>query len=142
MKRLEDWPERLHEMFMAHKDKPFEWGSHDCVLSVCAAIEAMTGVDPAKEFRGRYSTEIGAVRAIKGAGHPSFEAMVSAIAADHDMKEIGPKFAQRGDMVLIDVERAPVFGIVHHNGRDAICVAPDGLRRLPVLSARRAWRVG
>lgn len=141
MKRKEDWPERLHEALLEHAAKPFAWGSTDCILSACNLIAAMTDVDPAAEFRGKYSTELGARKAIKRAGHDSLETLAEKIAADHGMQEVGPKFAHRGDLVVFDAPEGPAFGIVHLNGRDAVCIGPDGLRRMPVLQARRAWRV-
>lgn len=141
MKRREDWPERLHAAILLRTGKPFAWGSNDCILMACSLIEAMTDHDPAASFRGQYTTQTGATKAIQTAGSPSLEKLVETIAANNGMKEVGIKFAQRGDLVMFETNDGPSFGIVHPNGRDAILIGQDGLRRLPVLEAHRAWRV-
>ena len=65
LRRLEDWPERLAEAIEAANERPFSWGRHDCCLFACDAVMAMTGVDPAKPFRGKYKTKRGAFGVLK-----------------------------------------------------------------------------
>jgi hypothetical protein len=142
MQRKQDWVECLHSVLVSHADTPFELGTHDCLLAVSNAIHAMTGTDPAEEFRGQYSTELGFLRLVKERGCESLEHLVETLASGHGMKEIKPAFAQRGDLLVFDTEAGAAFGIVHTNGLDGVCVGEQGLRRIPVLAARRAWRVG
>jgi hypothetical protein len=142
MQRKQDWPKRLDDALMKHAQTPFELGTHDCLLAVCNAIEGMTGVDPGATYRGQYTTELGFMRLVKERGYTSLEHLVETLTAEHAMREIKPAFAQRGDVVLFDAEAGPAFGIVHLNGVESVCVGPDGLRRVPTLTARRAWRVG
>lgn len=139
--RRQDWPERLHDGLAARANQHFEWGSTDCLMTVSDLIRAMTDTDPAAAYRGQYSTELEALSVVKAAGCDSVEQLVQQIAAAHQYAEINPRLAQRGDLVIFDSAEGPAFGIVDLNARDGICAGPDGLRRLPVLTARRAWRI-
>ncbi|MBB4620123.1 DUF6950 family protein, partial [Sphingomonas abaci] len=70
MHRYPDWEARLAAYLEPLRARPFAWGRHDCSTFAAGAVEAMTGVDPMPEFRGRYSTARGSVRALRrfGAG--------------------------------------------------------------------------
>jgi hypothetical protein len=63
MHRLPDWETRLAAFLEPLRLRAFAWGKHDCCIFTAGAVEAMTGVDAMAEFRGRYSTQIGAKRA-------------------------------------------------------------------------------
>lgn len=123
---------------------PFAWGSNDCARFVCDAIQAMTGEDVFAEFRDKYTTKVGAARAIKSVcGGSTFEDAIVYVTKKFAMQEIPHvNFAQRGDVVLFDGEEGPALGIVYLNGKDAIFVSPAGLKRIPVARCRRAWVVG
>lgn len=54
--RVENWRSKLLAYIDQHERKPFAYGSNDCLLMVAGAIEAVTGVDHAEPFRGRYTT--------------------------------------------------------------------------------------
>jgi hypothetical protein len=43
------------------RSSPFQWGTDDCILSVCEFVRLVTGVDPAEPWRGSYSDEEGAI---------------------------------------------------------------------------------
>lgn len=142
-KRAHDWVERLDASFTEWGETPFEWGEHDCALSVCNHIHAMTGVDVGAELRSTYSSPeaaASAIQALTGTGN-TLEHAVEHITAAHGFAEVGVKLAHRGDVVLFDRPEGAALGIVHLNGRHAILTGPDGLYRLRVLDARRAWRV-
>lgn len=139
--RREDWPERLHDAFSKIAQRPFAWGTSDCLLTAADAIQAMTGSDPAVAHRGTYSSQAGALRIVAASGCSSLEAFIAQLATAHGYLEIRPKFAQRGDLVLFDAQQGTACGIVHLNGREAVCAGESGLVRLPVSTARRAWRI-
>jgi hypothetical protein len=138
MKRYSDWPVKLHEKLLALKDKPYEAGSHDCILAACTLIEAITGTDPASEFRGTYTTDLGALKQITKAGFGSLEEMVDSIAAKHGMASVPANFHHRGDLVMFADD---VFGIVHLNGLQAVYVTTKGLATRPLSEVKRIWRV-
>jgi hypothetical protein len=147
MKRKEAWPELLDVAIREKSSLPFAWGTNDCILFSCSVIEAMTGVDPAASVRGTYKDALGALSAITSTGATTLSGMVSTLAAQQGMKEVPHKMAQRGDLVCFSQESTNpafdvVFGIVGHCGKDAVCVSDSGLKRIPVLKASKAWRVG
>lgn len=107
LKRRHDWPERLIEFIESRRRMPFEWGRNDCALFAADAVEAMTGEDLAKKWRG-YKSERGALRRIKRAGG------MRRLAEGLPERPVG--YAQRGDVVLVEVEGRDTFGIVVGNG--------------------------
>ena len=136
--RLPDWQERLDAEITAAKSRPFSYGSHDCWLFVADCVLAMTGIDYAAQLRG-YSSKEQAYEVI--ARYGSQEAMITSLLGE----PIHPAFAQKGDVMLANVELAP--GEAGESG--AICDDvkiwtprhPTGLRSFPRRAARLAWRI-
>ena len=139
MPRKEDWPERLHEAIRSLETTPFVWGSSDCLMNASTLIQAITGVDPGAAHRGTYSSLEGALQIVTAAGCADIEAFVTKMASENGYQEIGVKFASRGDLVIFDSPDGPAYGVVA--GVEAIVTGPNGLRKLPTLTARKAWRV-
>jgi hypothetical protein len=132
--RRADWEIRLGDYLASVADRPFAWGNHDCALHSANAVLAMTGIDFAKRFRGRYRTAIGSVRALKRYGAGTLEGTIDAM-----FPTIGRAFAGRGDLVM-------------HAGALGICVGGDGLFvgeeggaaglvRIPRAAWSKAWRI-
>ena len=48
--------------------REFSWGGHDCALFCADRVLAVTGVDPARRWRGSYHSEAGARAVIEAAG--------------------------------------------------------------------------
>ena len=134
--RLENWDVLLNECIQDARDKPFEWGAHDCTTWAMTVRSAMTGSDPAP-WLGTYKTLRGAVGAIKKTGHADLEEAATSVLG----APVAPLTAQRGDIVLMgdDAAFGGAFGVVI--GSHAAFVAEDGLTLHPVSEARRAWRV-
>lgn len=107
MHRFHDWPERLAAFIEARRARAFSWGRQDCALFAADAVLEMTGVDLAEGLRG-YTSASGAAKRIKKAG--SMRGLASALAEKH------PGLAQRGDVVLVELEGRETFGIVAGNG--------------------------
>lgn len=131
MKRT-DWMKQLAAVIAAAQTQPFVWGTHDCCLFASDCAKAITGVDPAERYRGTYTTEIGAKRALTK-HHGSIEA-----AFDACFKRIDPAFIQRGDLVLLDSEIGHAAGVVWGHG--IWSVSPTGTGMVdanPII----AWRV-
>jgi hypothetical protein len=123
--RLIAWPELLADFIESRRAAPFEWGKNDCCLFCADAVLAMTGEDPATAYRGKYSTDLGARKLIKkGAGMRGLCPWPSKPAG----------FAQRGDIVLADMEGMETLGIVVGNG---MWCAPgkEGLLMRPMSEA-------
>jgi hypothetical protein len=142
MTRLPDWQARLDSFLRTHADDPFVYGSWDCCLFVCSAIHAMTGVDPAEDFRDNYKSRGEAYRAIKAAtGGTSVQAIVANITAKLQMPEIPVRRAQTGDVVLIERARDFSLGLIALNWSEIIVCRTQGLCRISLTHAVRAWRV-
>ncbi len=142
MQRRSDWQRVLDEFLRAHQGRAFEYGNWDCCLFVCEAIIAMTGVDLAAPYRGKYSNRAGALHAIsEQLGTASILAVAENAAAAHHMPEVPVPHAHRGDMVVVARGRDYSLGLVALNGRDVIVSSKRGLWRLPLSRAVRAWQV-
>lgn len=137
--RHENWPSRLAAAIEARMATPFAWGRHDCCMAAVALIEAMTGADLGRSYRG-YRSERGA-RARLGR-HGGVAAIAQAMAAEHAIAAIDPAHAQRGDVVLIHDNGADHLGVVDSSGRTALVVSKIGWRGFPISAAHQAWRVG
>lgn len=160
--RLEDWPRRLETYFAGRAAEPFAWGRFDCCLAACDGIEAMTGSDPAVWFRGRYKTELGALKALArflgstkkrfprdSAGRAKlFSTMVEAtaqqITGELNMREVIPLKAQRGDIVLVPTDIGLGLGLIGMDGRffNVPSIDAPGWERGALEDCVRAWRVG
>lgn len=143
MKRKDTWPEALHDFIESRKATPFTWGVNDCCLFVADAIEAMTGDDPASEFRGRYADEAGALEAIKTVcGGENTADAITYVAKQNEWEPLQTVLlAQRGDLVTIDTGVGIAAGVVHLNGREALFVSTDGLHKISLRKCKQAWRV-
>ena len=150
LKRVDNWDTQALERFLvSRRELPFAWGVNDCCLFPADAILAMTGVDLAEDFRGKYSSRAAAFRLIQSVTGGATVADAAAWCAtkfelqewvDQAGKPV-PLMAQRGDLVAIDNEGTLIAGIVHLNGRDVVTVAEEGLVRLPLAAVTRAWRI-
>lgn len=127
-----NWLPRLSSVISRAQHTPFAWGKHDCCLFACDCAVAIAGIDPAAQYRGRYSTEIGAKRALTK-NHGSLEA-----AFDACFQRIDPAFAQRGDLVLIEDDLGRSAGVVWSNGIWSVSPSGTGIVNLTPLIA---WRV-
>jgi hypothetical protein len=126
---------------------PFTWGANDCALFVADAVERMTGVDIAADFRG-YSDEPGAfvaIRAVTGqaaGASVTVEQAAEFCAAKFHLAELEfPLRAQRGDICSIEESGRVILALVHPNGREVVTAGELGLRRFPITQIRRAWHV-
>jgi hypothetical protein len=136
--RKPDWQSRLSEYVMRCAAKPFRYGDQDCGLFVAGAIEVMTGVDVAAELRGYRNRTEAFARIRTVCGRRRMDAIADHLAAQFGIEEIQPAFAQRGDAVQF---RAGRLGIVALHGAELLTPFKDGLLRLPLSHASRAWRV-
>jgi hypothetical protein len=140
--RRPDWEARLISFVESRSAAQFRWGEHDCCLFACDAIEAITGVDPAKWFRGRYSDRHGAVVSLRRFCDGGLEEAMARIAHDLNAPEIAPAYARRGDAVFLrQANGIPSFGICM-GAEVAVAALPAGVAMLPGSLTLRAWRVG
>ena len=133
--RLADWSARLSDYVTRCANTPYALGHHDCALFAAGAVEAVTGVDPAAQWRGRYSTKAGGLRALARAGYADHIVATAGI-----LPEIAPAFAAVGDIACVaDPDTGqPVLGLVQ--GEMIYVLREDGLGLLPRGAMTRAFR--
>lgn len=138
MHRRPNWQSALSEYIVACAARKFEYGVMDCGLFVAGAIAAMTGVDVAADLRG-YRNRLEAFEAIRRVcGRKSMGAIADHLALRFEIPQIGVLFATAGDPVQ---SRTGRLGIVAMHGTEILTPAKDGLLRLPLEHAMRAWRI-
>ncbi len=143
MRRLKDWPGRLASFITATEDDSFVWGENDCCLRAANAVKVITGVDVATKFRGKYKTARGAAGVLKRFTNGGVGELAFKIAQDYGLEEIHPSFAQRGDVVLVELpETGPSLGFIDLNGLIRAVHESGGDVQLPVSKAVTAWRIG
>ena len=130
MQRKPDWESALGAVLDDYAERPFEWGRADCCLFIADAVQAMTDVDPAAAYRGRYSNETGARLALKRHGKTTLVATFDAAFG----ASVEPARAHRGDIVQIDELTVGVC-----MGAFGYFVGDAGLVRRPYADFARAW---
>jgi hypothetical protein len=148
LERKKFWDTRELERFLLERaHAPFKWGTNDCALFVADAVEAMTGVDIAADFRG-YVDEPGAFQAIRAViGAPAGARVTVEHAAVYCASKYGfaelevPLSAQRGDICSLEESGRVILALVHLNGREIVTAGELGLKRFPITQIRRAWHV-
>ncbi|AYA63832.1 DUF6950 family protein [Alteromonas sp. RKMC-009] len=135
MKRLTTWTQQLTQFITGKKHQPFEWGVNDCCLFAADAVLAITGEDPAIQFRNRYSTRLGAARVLKNEGHDNIESAITAM-----LGEPVPRLSvRRGDVVLVDLNGDMTAGIMFGQ---VLAPGEQGIATVSPLDITTVWRVG
>jgi hypothetical protein len=143
MTRQQHWATRSYHEFLLNRAKaPFAWGTNDCALFAADGVKAITGVDIAADFRGKYTDEASALTAIRDicSGTTVADAAVYCASKAGLTELTHPLKAQRGDLVVCkNADGTPIAGLVHLNGRHVVTVSTKGLVRLSITSVLRAW---
>jgi len=129
--RISIWEEALADYIAIKRHEPFEYGVNDCCLFASGAVEAVTGEDPMSEFRGKYDSLKGSLKAIKDIGAGTLEATL-----DGKFPEVAIGNAQRGDLAFFDDS----IGVVM--GGFAYFVSDDGLEKVSRDMWDKCWSVG
>lgn len=136
MARLEGWEARLFDVMEAARHKSYVVGEHDCFRFVCQSIEALTGIDRWSEFSG-YKTEREYLERMSKFGS------TAEAAADwfFGAPSVDVRLARRGDACYALLEDGKVpLGICI--GAEVAMLDYHGLIYVPLLSCKRAWRIG
>jgi hypothetical protein len=134
--RLPDWTERLAELWTVCGNAPFEWGAQDCVSFAANAAIALTGLDPLREYRGKYHDEDGAYKLVGEAG---LQAFVAGLMAEFGATECPLAFAQRGDWAMVLVANNLVTGVI--SGDTVVAPGARRLAHVPLARAVVAWAI-
>lgn len=130
MTRLNDWRDRL-TVWLSQQH-----GRTDCALAFAEAVQAMTGVDHAADFRGRYDDHAAGIRLLRKRGYKDHVDFV----AQH-FSEVAIADAKPGDLVVVEVGgELPALGLVQ--GPSGCYVLHGGrIGLVPLTAATRAFEV-
>lgn len=147
--RNEDWQVGYRREIQLKQEQDFSWGKNDCALFACDVIEAMTGADPARWFRGKYDTEQGATKSLLKSPfyngdsetfNDVFKCVVRELASDHGMDQKDENDLHRGDLVLAKQNDQYKMGICI--GRGVACPEREtGFVVLSKLHVDQGWEV-
>lgn len=132
---IHDWQTKLALFIKNSKKRDFVWGEFDCCLFAADAVLLITGRDYAEPFRGRYTTKIGAARALKNYGGGSIEATLEQ-QLGHPYIGIGYK---RGDVCLVETDQGDAAGIFYSGA--VWTTSERGLTALPPSAIKKYWRI-
>ena len=128
--RLEGWEKRLNN----HLETigKFEWGTNDCCMFAVGCVEAITGVNYGKPYKG-YKSKIGAAKRLSEHGG------VDGIATECLGNPKSPKMAKRGDVVMFNSGSENALGICV--GGKIAAVGEQGLMFFGMEKAIKVWSV-
>lgn len=131
------WRSKLFAEIEAARKDPFVYGQHDCGLWAARCVKAITDVDLAEDYRGKYETFLGGIKALRLAGYADHVAYAATM-----LPEVRPSRAQVGDLAVVYAEDGnPVLGVVI--GSEILAPHPTGgIGAVPLMRAVRAFRVG
>jgi hypothetical protein len=132
--RFEDWQSRLVEYLSGVSRAEFAYGTHDCALFCAGAVEAMTGVDLAVNWRGQYKTMAQGLRVLNADGYRDHV----DLAARH-FEEIPIFAATLGDLAVMPTAEGLALGVVQ--GEGVYVLSQDRLGVMSIDQALRAYRV-
>ena len=138
--RLTGWETRLSDFIEKLSKQSFEYGKFDCCLFAAETIKILTGVDIRTEiipdeYQGKEEAEE-VLRKYEG-----IEGMANRVAERCGFKPIPVLFAQRGDIVMVNIKEADNFGVCI--GKKVAFSSPSGLVFLNITSKtlKKAWRI-
>lgn len=131
--RRQDWPRRLQQFCRERRRMPFAWGTNDCATLAADWVLEATGADPMYGVRGLWSDARQAMERLAELGGMR-QAVTDIMGA-----EILPTLAQRGDLVLIEIDGRETLAVCV--GDHALGSADAGALLAPMSGAVAAWRV-
>lgn len=138
LRRLDDWRARLAAEMDRQRRDPFAWGKHDCAIGFAAGIvEALTGVDMARGFRGKYASPRGALKLLKDEGAESLHAFVAA-----RLPAVHPAFANVGDLGLVASDGPLGEALCMIDASGLVVMTEQGHGRRPRGDLITAFKVG
>jgi hypothetical protein len=131
--RVPDWRERFHAELDAARDRPAQFGEHDCLQFPARCVLAMTGVDPAESF-GDYHSEEAAAALLREYGG------IAGILTHAFGEPVAPNWARAGDIVVATIDGLETGGMC--NGTNcAFVMRPAGLSFRPREVIQKVWRI-
>lgn len=135
--RVPGWRSRLNEAIKASTARHLKPGDHDCAIFLASCVYALTGVDLAEKYRGRYGTIEDGYALLSADGFETIEAHIAA----HFQQLPHHTQAVTGDIAVIsDAGGAERTGIVDQDRVRVVMQTGSGL--VPRSRMIRAYAVG
>lgn len=144
LQRVGDWPRRLIDYLSEVEDKDFEYGTHDCFLFAVDCIKVMTEVDIGVDWRGTYTTELGAVKSVIKEQNKDWNLIDfwSWLMRQYGCHEVKINFAHRGDPVFIDDTGGNLgLGIIDPGSIGVLGVGKAGLVKIKKKNILQSWSI-
>lgn len=133
LSRAENWPVLLDSWVDEHRARTFAWREWDCCSAALDWVRVCTGADVFADFFAQadapeaYADASSAMRILQGAG--GIKPLMDVVLGN----PINAVFAQRGDVVLVDIE-----------GRESLAVCLGSIAAGPgeggmAFTARGGW---
>lgn len=142
MSRVNGWVEEYVKFRASLRSQEFMFGKHDCCITACDMIQTITGIDPAVDFRGKYGLDdpMKALRLVKEYG--DVDGLAEVVCAKFNWAQCNPNFAQRCDLVCLDVGGGrKALGWLDLDATKILATSMVGLQSVPRGRALRAWRI-
>ena len=136
MIKREDWRSSLSEYLESKRNDYFKYGVNDCALFAAGAIEAMTGEDIAKEYRGKYSTYIGGLRKVRVDGYKFHYSIF-----EDKLTEIPVSFASFGDIGFYKTELDGVYSVGVVLGHKSAVITDTGFSLIDTTDLYKTFRI-
>lgn len=136
LQRLPHWQLHLDALLCSRLQESFAWGVFDCCLFAADCVQAVTGVDPAEQYRGYR----GARQALRVLDHAGGVGLIATRALGFPQRL---DTARPGDIVLVPADKRDreALAVVVAPGL-ATLPAARGLVQAPLSMARYLWAVG
>ena len=135
--RKQNWQSLLSGYLESQADKPFKWGSNDCVLFAAKGANKILTVNliPAMKSYGKYNQKE-AAKII--ANHKK---SIAHIFDKHFVRRENNNLAMRGDIALVNLDGMEAAGLVDLSGRRVACKGPKGVSFVPVSQIIACWNI-
>ena len=131
------WRGRLFAYLAEVQGKRFEYGTLDCTLFACGAVEAITGVDLGAEYRGKYTSYARGLAMLRKHGLMDQVDMAASL-----FERISPAETIAGDVIVVRSEEGPSLGVVQGSGK-AFVMTLEGMSMVDAIGphVETAFRV-
>ena len=138
MRKLANWEELWADFIKENKNKPFVWGSWDCVHFSDSLIKKITGESVVPWNILKWADKDSAKKAIYDYNKTLGNAIAKACKR-LDIKEIQPRYATKADLVTYLNEGVEVCGM--HDGFAVLGPNEQGINVNNDVDILRAWRL-
>lgn len=114
-----------------------EWGVSDCLMVCGDAMSAIIGFNPLEEFKGTYTTEMGAAKKLRANG---CENVQDVFANYLGLEPVNRLQAQIGDVGVTLINGELTAG--YYSPMGFVVKSPSGLAIVDILEVIEAYKVG